>query len=404
MVVSDRISYFRRNTQIVDSSTDSIQNLFNMPKVTVLKNSKNVVLRATSQAKTRRRRPRRRNNNSLGLNPPGDVGKELTLSYFKSLVDPFENAPPKIGWGCMVPSTIFEGYLRSPVTLPSTATDLVIVQLPGASQSFGFFNSVTDSWTFALAASNLANAGSIAANAAEGRVLSCGIRAFPNIPLTSAPGVVYTGAFVGTNVSNLILLKTNDFVNFPTSHQSIGVSGASATGRPIDPDSFVFNIPSVSSSGYGGATFQSSDIPFSVPYIAFVGLPAGSTVYVESVVNIEATQTIAHLGQTVMPDSDGTTGRLCDFWSTPEAMYNSIRDMLPHPGRPGEAAASMDSTMLSNIWAGVRSVAGSALRQGIRQAVGYGGQLLLNSISQRQFSSPSGSGQKLSNAYKGYLL
>jgi hypothetical protein len=330
-------------------------------------------------------------------------GCDCTLEYFQSLVDPFEHGLVKLGWGCMVPTTNAQAYFRSSIV---TGTDgsLTIAVLPSVSGSIVVWNTAAATVN-STSAQAFSNAPAITANCGEGRVVSVGIRAFPNIALTSVPGVAYSGATVAGNYGTINALSTLDFIALPTSHQSIGVSGVSATGRPIDPESFIFYTTIVDALGWTGGVGTvntSRSMPYSVPYVCFLGLPASSQVFVEVVLNIEATQAVAHSAQTILPDAGGLDGAetVGDHWANPETLLRRMAAYLPHPGRAGEAAASKDVSYLAAVWSGLKGV-GKILGPQLLQA---GVQRLLTGSTPSQKLIGSGPmNQRYGRQYAGYL-
>jgi hypothetical protein len=230
--------------------------------------------------------------------------------------------------------------------------------------------------------------------------VSAGVRIFPNIALTSVPGASYSGASVATTFAQLTTLSTNDFLALPTSHQGIGVQGATATGRPVDPESFVFQFPVCDASGWTATANNTHSLPFSVPYVVFVGLPASTVCYVECVLNIEATQVIAHSSATILADSAGLSETVGDSWPVPEALHRVMAPYLPHPGRPSEAAAASDAGFLASMWSGLKS--------GVGRIAGQSAALLLPGAARTAAQALSGgsrgiSGQRYGRQFAGYL-
>jgi len=334
-------------------------------------------------------------------------GCECTLEYFKSLVDPFEVGGVKLGWGCMVPSTAGQAYFRGQT---NTFTDgsLLIAAVPCATTGILIWNSGLAA-IGSNSAINYSNAPAIIANCGEGRCVSIGIRAFPNVALTSVPGVAYSGATVAVDANQIATLSITDFVALPTSHQSIGTNGISSTGRPIDPESFIFTQTTVDNLGYLGLGNTFKSIPFSVPYVVFTGLPSTTAVFFEVVMNFEATQAVAHLAQTMLPDTDGVPqgDTVGDYWPTPEALHRPMSRFLPHPGRPGEATASKDVGYLQALWSGLKGVGSAVANLGVDTVGGRVAGGLINAaastVSQKLLGSGSLSGQRYGSRMGGYL-
>jgi hypothetical protein len=322
----------------------------------------------------------------------------LTAAYFKTLVDPFENAAPKLGWGCMVPSQVTQGYARFNEATNADGSIAIIV-LPCITSGIQVNNSGSTGVTWVPA--SYGNGPAINANFSEGRVVSVGVRVVPDLAMTSPPGAIYTGATVASNWNNVLSLSPNDFKNLPTTHMSRGYDGGSSTGRPVDPDSFTFFTYVVNASGFGGdATSQDASLPFSVPYIVYqASTSAAIQMIVEVVINIEATQIIGHTVSTIMPDDGNAQPRLCDYWPSFESMWGRIRNSLPHPGRAGEAAAASDESYISALLSGVGSVG----RQGAYQAGRLVGSSLFGATFGLGREAVRYSQQRISPQFAGYL-
>jgi len=365
------------------------------------KSSKKII--AVSQViKTKRRKKRsKRTGNALGNM---SWGLQPTVDYFKSLVDPFECSPPKLGWGCMVPSTIGQAYLRGSATVNADGS-IAFMAMP--SVKGGIQINTAGAGVATWTAVDYANIGNINTAFGEGRVISVGIKATPNIALTSVPAMVYSGAFTPTTFINATTMTPTDLQQMVTSHQSVSTNGATSTGRPVDPDSFTFQIQVVGSSGWG--TYQTLTMPFSVPYLAFIGLPASTVVFYEVCLNFEGTPVVGHNQNTVIPATEGYGERkLSDSWQNPETMINKVKPFLPHPGRASDAAAAKDSSFLQTVISGLGGVAGAFFGGPGGVAIGSGIGNALGSVAQSLFNPDNtarrGAQQNYSSSYRGYKL
>jgi hypothetical protein len=358
-----------------------------------------VVVRAVGKGGKKARN--RKKPGTKGMAASNTVGCDCTLEYFKSLVDPFEFGDIKLGWGCMVPTASPQAFFRGTV-VSGTDGSLTIAVLPSVFGGILLWNTAVGT-VGTTSANNFGNQTAITANCGEGRCVSIGVRAFPNIALTSVPGSVYSGATVATTFTQLNTLATSDFIQLPTSHQSLGIAGGSSTGRPVDPESFIFYNFIVDGIGLtntaSGNTTRS--IPFSVPYLSFVGLPASTTVYYEVVMNVEATQVVAHSGQTILADAASIKGEsVGDYWPVPETLHRLLGPYLPHPGRPGEAAASKDVGFLQAMWSGLKRVAPAVGAALLKASFNYA----TGSSPAMQLAGKGGiSGQSYGGQYRGYL-
>jgi hypothetical protein len=249
----------------------------------------------------------------------------------------------------LVPTSINSAYWRGS-TAANADGSIVIVATPNVVGFLQFFTSglLTAGYT----TTNAIDAVSVYNNFGTGRVLSIGIRAVPMVAATAVPGVCYTGAMSGVSDSVLTLMNPTDFVDLPQARMNVGSIGASATGRPIDPSSFIMDGRIVGSAGYSTTT----QFPFSTPFIAFTGLPASAQVAIEAVMHFEATPIIYHNLAPLGGASESFGGKLSDYWPNFEKLWEVVRSVIPPPGRPGETTADSDAIgILLNRFVGSRN-------------------------------------------------
>jgi hypothetical protein len=271
--------------------------------------------------------PQKKKNNSSGNKSKSSIGG-LTSAYFNSLVDPWEYSGCKLGWGCMSPSACTTIYLRGTTSANSDGS-LALATIPSAANCLQIWNggaAVTTSSTVAAT-----DSGSIANNYSAGRVISIGIKAFPSIAATAAPGVAYSGAIEGISNSIISGMAPNDFVANPNTRQDIASLGASATGRPQDTNSFIFSGPVVNATGFSNSPNTTTLYPTTTPFIAFTGLPSSASVAYEVVINVECLLLTVHssaaLGGMAFGDS------LANYWSSFEQMWGKFQHQLPFSGQ-----------------------------------------------------------------------
>jgi len=307
-------------------------------------------------------------------------GNDITTAYISSLVDPFQHPGVKLGWGTMVPTTLAQAYVRG-VTTTNGDGSLVLVALPQAcsNNGWGSVSFFANGAAVANATSAVASydATAIAASFSSARVVSIGLRSYPIIAATATPGVVYSGAIPTTTTTILATMSPNDFYAFPTSHMSVGISGGSSTGRPIDVSSFEFKAYAVNADGYGYSNIEiEENIPFSIPYQAYSGLPASTSVAYEFVMNFEGTEQLKHsaapLGQ---GDAGSGDSLLSSVWGSIERMWATVKPALPPSGRPGIQSADQDGLLASvfrRVGSGVvKSIANSSGQQLGRAGLNY---------------------------------
>jgi hypothetical protein len=217
---------------------------------------------------------------------PGPTG-----DYIKSVNDPFEHQGCRLGWGCMVPSTLVTAYVKGSVAANADGTLALSLQ-PNMATMVVYGNGGA-AVSFATSAAGVAasDAAGINTNYTVGRIVSGGIRAYPNIPMTTAPGACYVGSIPGLTFTQLNALTPNDLSTSPYLRQFRAYEGGTAVSHPEDVDSFAFNTKIVSTAvPFAG----NDDEPNSNPLIAFVGIGNATLVFYEAVYNIEVIAASTH--------------------------------------------------------------------------------------------------------------
>jgi hypothetical protein len=280
--------------------------------------------RNRKQEKRGKRAPRKQTRQvSRPMAARASPNMKILDTYVNSLNDPFEYEGPRLGWGCLVPTTTATAYLRTTVTANADGS-LGLIAMPNAKYLLQTNNAgaAVATWS-GTAATDLA---ACTANFSFGRCISLGIKAFPSIAATVAPGASYAGNIYGQSaaagVQSLASFTPNDLASLPQSQLGIGSNGATSTGRPVDTTSFQFRTETVDNVGY-----YSTPIPFALPYIGFTGLPASASVVVEVVMNFEALEANAHAsaglgnGTTVAETASST-------WASLEQFYAAARPQI----------------------------------------------------------------------------
>jgi hypothetical protein len=293
--------------------------------------------------------------------------QNVSREYLKTLADPWQYANVKLGWGCMVPSRLAQVYLRG-VTTANADGSLALAPLPDVTTGLFVFAGGAASVS---ASSNVVptDSAAIQANFNEARIVSMGIKAYPVIAATSVPGVCYAGSLTGMTDTILNGLCVNDFASFPTSTMFHGAAGASATGRPVDPTSFQFQPEYVDTNGWAASANNTTEIPFSIPYVAFLGLPNGASVAYELCINLEGVQKLKHSAAPLgIQDDNGPT--LSKYFPSADTMWNVLKKYMPMVSQPGTSIAS-------NLWNITRAIMGGSI-SGKNRALprGRGGALI----------------------------
>lgn len=286
---------------------------------------------ATTQPSKRKNRRRRLRQSPLA--PTAERG------YIATLNDPFEYPPVRLGFGSMCPTGVGTVYQRSTFTTnadgsftlalaPHLNSGLTASQGPILLNT-GSFN-VTTGWSNA----NFANASAYASIMSEARVVSFGIKVMPTIPLTAQPGVLYVGSVNGLTYGAITGTTTNAFANAPAMKVGLAAPGESAwaTGRPEDPEAFVFR--------YDIAHYPdiARDLTFSVPVICGTDFSAGASMHFEAVINFEYLHntSIGIIdGMMNSSASNAASSSLADKYPSVESMFGKIGSLLNDPGNIG---------------------------------------------------------------------
>jgi hypothetical protein len=260
-------------------------------------------------------------------------GDYLTKAYFNTLTNPFRHQGVKLGWGSMAPTAIQSAYLRGTITANADGS-AALLAIPCA---VGLLMTKTAGAAVATTVrADATDAGPLDTNFTAGRVISLGIKAYPSIAATDAPGICYAGALEGQRVAILDAMTPADLASFPQGEQSIASLGASATGRPQDPRSFQFEVQAVNSSGF--AAGSGTQLGFSIPFISFIGLPASAVVAYEVIMNVECMAMAEHSGAG-LAITDDYSDKLSAYWPSFEQMWSKVQPYLPSPAQAYNAAS-----------------------------------------------------------------
>jgi len=289
------------------------------------------------------RRQRRRNNRRRA----GSSAMTTDFNcYVNTLRDPFIHGPCRIGFGTMVPTNLYTAYIRLLLTcngdgscgvaLAPDLTNMLYTQNAGIAVA---------TWAH-YPATNLA---AIAAGISEGRVVSGGIRAIPQVPATSPPGIVYAGAFPALYPNAVTTVTPTTFIASEALHVGFGATGASAITLPVDPGSFVFNSNTI--FGFAATTTY----PTSTPVIIFTGLPASSTLLIEAVLNLEGIVGQANIGAITNPGVSADQSTLADHFPSLDNLWASAKHYIPTAATVN-SGFSEASTLASNVVRGATAL------------------------------------------------
>jgi hypothetical protein len=249
-------------------------------------------------------------------------------------MDPFEHGPVPLGWGTMISTSMGTAFFRGSVAASSGDGSFGIVVLPYVDQGNSLppirtsnVNRTSQSWTKV----GFNNATAFNNIGWTGRVVSVGLKVYPQVAMTSPPGTLYAGA-IPDQYSDLYDsggYSVNSLVASPYLTVGYGNVGAMATGRPVDPFSFEFFTSTMTNWG------TTNEIPFCSPIIAGIGFPVGTAIVYEVVLNFEFLANPTVIGSTLLEhpvEGDGSNSdSIPANFANIETMWTRIRGYLGSP-------------------------------------------------------------------------
>lgn len=336
-----------------------------------------------NNASNHNKKGRRRRKASI----PRGLGSGLSSAYLKCLSDPFTNPPVRLGFGCMVPTSVHTAYLRTSFTITDGSFNLFI--LPNQNSLMltnysGLTNPPIGPAGSGNAYMNTANNVTVLNQVMNSsRTIAMGIRIIPMIPATSVPGVLSLGcapraslidlcanssATPASSKVGLFNQPTTVVSGMPYLREHMARPGAvdffQLTWRPTDIQDFQFHDSDGSnlsyqnsvtgSPYYSGATSAgantSPDSQGSFLVATGIGLPTTASIYVEVILHMECTNTFGSIAAT---DSSAIEPSLADEGSFPsmESLYRRIAPFLPSPETVAGAASSLLSSPMVRHYA-----------------------------------------------------
>jgi hypothetical protein len=287
--------------------------------VTVVRQSRPLLLpkakaSSTTTVVTRRRSGPRRGRRAR----QGPARAPIMSDYIRTMTDPFECGPVKLGYDCFVNTVLATAYLRTSFTVNADGSFSVVL-FPDATYFVGTNNAALAS----APAFNLlpaANNAGINNQGTEGRVVSAGIRVIVLFPRTAASGVLFGGNIPNGTRASVVSLTTANFTGLADAELGLGSSGIRVLSLPQDNYSFEFNPNTL--SGY-----STSSLNRSIPFVAGQGFPAGSVVWVEAVMNLEILPAEGS-GTVGINADDVPTDTLSQWVPSPEAAFRLVRPLM----------------------------------------------------------------------------
>jgi hypothetical protein len=271
------------------------------------------------------------------LQAPTDLGRMLIDAYVKTLNDPFSYGAVKLGFGTFTGSTVATAFQRFIFQMASDGT-MGFVMWPtvgangGYTCSYNTNGATSNSWT-PNSSYSYPNESTLNALFAEGRVVSGGIRAYPMIAGTLAPGLVYAGACPDSNHTSFNNNETiNSLIGEPYLHAGPAPYGAQALIRPLDNDSFAMTTASIIGYATNQLSFNSN------PVIAFTNCSTQNTstttnVLIEMVVNVEGDYDNFSVASAISgPRLGDQDDQLSNYFPSIESVWGAVRKLLAPAG------------------------------------------------------------------------
>lgn len=274
-------------------------------------------------------------------------------AYVRCLSNPFLYPPVKLGFGCLTSSQVVTLTARQIVSAGAdggcAAYVLPAVNSGSTSSGGGLYVSTTlNGAYFGSTRYAWQNAAAIAGLFDEARIVSCGVRMTPMIPGTSSPGGGFVASLPSTNFNSIELESKANIITTPLFEWGTAATGASAYSRPVDPNSFIFHHNII--RGFAADV----DTPVTIPVIVMNGLPAGNSVLVEAVLQLEGifglsaqAQAVTSLQSNNAPNGAGLTR----VFNSVESMWNTVSRYLPSPTAV-QTAVSLANRLLNGPDAG----------------------------------------------------
>jgi len=293
-------------------------------------------------------------------------GGNFLAAYVNTLNDPFEYSGLKLGYDCLVDSTIAVGYLRLSIATNADGS-FAVYSYPAATGNFLTYNNAgaaTATWN----GNGAANVANLTATFSGARVISGGIRVRVNYPLTSAPGTLFAGTVPMTSYSVMNTLNPTNLVNQSFSDMIDSSREASALMRPQDNDSFVFYVSNLTGWTAG------SQSQMSIPFIAGLGFPASTTVWIEAVQNYECLANVTANGSSFGSNTPNPEPVAADYFASPERLFRAaqshltpaaLADAADKLGKMASGVATVRKAFgLGRNWMNARRLYGSSLLDG----------------------------------------
>jgi hypothetical protein len=298
------------------------------------------------QAVTRKKRRAPKIRIKRSVSTPG----LLAAQYIRCIADPFKYGPVRAGYDTLLPTQLHTAYFRGTIVANVDGTARIFIN-PSMLNAINYATSVattTPVWN----SGNFANTNVLLSEADQFRLLSMGIRCFPRIAATAAPGMCFMNlvpkmdpgefntyaAYTPNGASNMaysqIHLASSNTTDF---YQQCWRPGSvdDFTFRDYD-NSLVTNtagtltFKSLFSASAGFVDTQTAylDMIFTALPITGTGTPVGTPIFFEVIAHYETTDSTQGIAGESQDDASPSVASEGKFASM-ENMFRSMADLLP---------------------------------------------------------------------------
>lgn len=300
--------------------------------------SKTVTTTTISKEKKKNNKPKRKmqKQKKKNLKTPNQRLPTPAAQWIRTLNDPFEHGPVKLGMGTMVNTQLFTSYFRGQVAANADGS-LCVAFSPSVGTAIGSIQVCNAGFTTATWTNySMANQAAISPQCSQARVISAGLRVIPLVAQTAAPGMVYVGSIPAVTQGQIAATTISTLVNNPNIEPSVSQNvGSVALSRPQDTTSFEFLTQAI----LGGASAYHQ---WSTPIVAFSGLPGAVSVYIEAVVHIEGFISNQTSISSSTQFASATTDWTANTWGTLENLYQFVASKITSSSMPNISERLLD--------------------------------------------------------------
>jgi len=254
-------------------------------------------------------------------------------AYVNTLNDPFTYPPVHLGFGTLTDTALSTAYYRASIAANADGT-IAFYLAPQLAISTGTTFATNNAgagvatWNKNTGTTIWPNYAALLNLYATARVISGGMRCYPQIPGTYAPGLALAGSIPEVTMTQIGAQTPTTLLNQPFLIGGLAANGCEAKIHPSDLESYVMSSFVV--NGYADNTYGAS----SGPVISFSGLSPSCPIYYELVLNLEGDYDVnsdaaTYLGPVL---GDLATDTLATHFPSIESVWALIAPRLKRSG------------------------------------------------------------------------